>query len=386
MSLAKNKADLFGASSSVSAGGASRSANGNTTAKSAPLPKLGALKTSSIPPAVVKSKTDEAQKLVAEAEAYLKTSVFQWQPDYMGAAPKFEGAGNSYRAAGSMVLAHDTMVRCSQAYSSYGSHSSAANAMQNAAKMNTDPRKHFEDMLTAADLWGQHGDLTRMAQMYVGAAESEGAMETEKDEYLREASNILIPFNSTDKALQNCDVKGIDMLKKLFKHHMTGNDREKSLSTARFLARVSEAFGQDTLLWKCLASESILQLAGKDVIAAEQTYIQEHLTKAGYGSSKEAEIVEKLINAFKSSNEQQLQLVQKSPNLFYLDRETKDMVLRLTITASVQGPRPVSTTQIDTEISEVSIEGGDGREAGDEKVISMAHQTEKEDSDEVDLA
>ena len=26
--------------------------------------------------------------------------------------------------------------------------------------------------------------------------------------------------------MQNCDVKGIDMLKKLFKHHMTGNDQK----------------------------------------------------------------------------------------------------------------------------------------------------------------
>ena len=53
-----------------------------------------------------------------------------------------------------MVLAHDTMVRCSQAATVTG-HTAHCNAMQNAAKMNTDPRKHFEDMLTAADLWEQ---------------------------------------------------------------------------------------------------------------------------------------------------------------------------------------------------------------------------------------
>ena len=65
----------------------------------------------------------------------------------MGAASKFESAGNAYKAAGSITLAHDTMLRCSQAYASYGSYSSAANAIQNAAKTTTDPRKHFEDML-----------------------------------------------------------------------------------------------------------------------------------------------------------------------------------------------------------------------------------------------
>ena len=80
----------------------------------------------------------------------------------------------------------------------------------------------------------------------------------------------------------------------------------------------------------------------KDVIAAEQDFIQEHLSKAGYGSSKEAEIIEDLINAFKNSDEQQLQLIQKSPNLFYLDKEAKDIVLKLAITSSTHGQRPIS--------------------------------------------
>ena len=382
-SLKKKKEALFEASSSGSSGGTCSNASKN--AVKAALPKMTGGK-SKIPSTVVKSKTEEAIKLVTEGETYLKTSLFQWQPDYMGAAPKFEGAGNAYRAAGSMALAHDTMVRCSQAYANYGSHSSAANAMQNAAKMNTDPRKHFEDMLAAADLWGQHGDLTRMAQMYVGAAESEGAYETEKEEYLAEASNILIPFDSTDDALKNCDVKGIEVLKKLLKCHMTGVDKEKALGTARFLGRVSEAFGQDTLLWKCLASESALQLASKDVIAAEHTYIQEHLSKSGYGSSKEAEIIENLINAFKNSDENELHTVQKSPDLFYLDREAREMVLGLAISAPSQGPRPVSTRQVETELSEKGTGSGEGEMTGAEKEISMTRQTEDEDEDEVDLA
>ena len=140
--------------------------------------------------------------------------------------------------------------------------------------------------------------------------------------------------------------------------------------------------GEDTLLWKCLASEDILQLAGKDVIAAEQTYIQEHLTKAGFSSSGRRR---------SQGAHQRLQELERTaaatcaeePNRSTLT-ERPDIVLKLTVTP--QGPRPVSTAQIDTEISEVPIEGGDGQEAGGKKAISMTHLTEKEDSDEVDLA
>ena len=53
--------------------------------------------------------------------------------------------------------------------------------------------------------------------MYVGAAESDGAQGTEREEYLKEASNILIPFDSSNEALKSCDVKGIEVLKKLLK-------------------------------------------------------------------------------------------------------------------------------------------------------------------------
>ena len=383
-SLRKDKAALFGTSNAT--GGAKSRSAATTAGSKVVLPKanLGPR----VSPAVVKAKTEEAQKLIAEAEAYLKTSVFQWQPDYMGAAPKFEGAGNAYRAAESMELAHDAMVRCSQAYAAYGSYSAAANAMQNAAKMNKDPRKHFEDMLAAASLWGEHGDLPRMSQMFVGAAESDGASENEKSEYLREACNILIPFGSTDGDLKSCDVKGVEVLKKLFKFDMAGADREKAMETAQFLARVSEALEQDTVLWKCLAAITVLQLLAKDVIAAEQTYIQEHLSKRGYGTSKEAEVVEELLNAFKNSDGQQLQVLQKNPSLFYLDKETKDMVLALTLAVSTtQGlPKPVSTSEVVTEMTEEIVPHHSDWEAGGIATVSVTSGVEEEDDDEIDLA
>ena len=53
-------------------------------------------------------------------------------------------------------------------------------------------------MLAAADMWGQHEDLTRMAQMY-GVLRNRMGHKDRREEYLKEASNMLIPFDSSMK-------------------------------------------------------------------------------------------------------------------------------------------------------------------------------------------
>ena len=129
---------------------------------------------------------------------------------------------------------------------------------------------------------------------------------------------------------------------------------------------------------------TVLQLTNKDVIAAENTYIQEHLSKSDYASSKEAEIVDSLITAFRSTDEGQLQEVQRHPNLFYLDREVKDLVLKLTMASPsiATAPKAVSTTGITTEVSEIVDKGDGSLEVVETEVVE---EQSKEDDDEVDL-
>ena len=83
-----------------------------------------------------------------------------------------------------------------------------------------------------------------------------------------------------------------------------GNRYPDAMKNALLLIRASEAFGQDTLTWKALVTVTVLQLTNKDVIAAEETYIQEHLSKTGYATSKEAEVVDRLIDAFRCTDEE----------------------------------------------------------------------------------
>lgn len=332
-------------------------------------------------------KKQDAEKLKLEGEAYLKTSVFQWSPDYMGAAPKFDGASKAYAAAGELSLAHEMSLQCSKAYAGYESFSSAGNIMQTAAKISKDMGAHeqsVKDLVGAADFWGQAGDMLRVAQIYVNIAESEGASEDESAEYLNEAVEILMPAGSSDADLKRCDVRGLEVLKKLLKFDLTKNRLARAMEDATLLIRASEAFGQDSLMKKALATVTVLQLTNKDVIAAENTYIQEHLSKSDYASSKEAEIVDSLITAFRSTDEGQLQEVQRHPNLFYLDREVKDLVLKLTMASPsiATAPKAISTTGITTEVSEIVDKGDGSVEVVETEVVE---EQSKEDDDEVDL-
>ena len=107
-------------------------------------------------------------------------------------------------------------LECSKAYLGYESYSSAANAMQTASKLSKDMNSQEQsvaDLIKAADLWGQAGDMTRVSQIYVNIAESAGATEDESAEYLNEALNIMIAPGSSDSELKSCDIRSLEILK-----------------------------------------------------------------------------------------------------------------------------------------------------------------------------
>lgn len=382
MSLTDKKNALFGAPSS----GAAK--KHPVTQKPATTPVGNSLPSSKagrgvLSDAIKAQKKQEAEKLKQEADAYLKTSVFQWSPDYMGAAPKFDGASKAYAAAGELSLAREMSLECSKAYSGYESFSSAGNVMQNAAKIAKDMGAHEQsvrDLIAAAELWGQAGDMLRVSQIYVTIAESEGASEEETAEYLNEAVEILLPSGSSYTDLKRGDVRGVDVLKKLLNFDLSKSRLSQAMDDALRLVRACEAFGQESLLKRALATVTVLQLTNKDVIAAEDTYIQEHLPKSDYASSKEAEIVDSLISAFRSTDEGQLQDVQRHPNLFYLDREVKDLVLKLKMTTP-SALKPVSAVEITTEVTEtIDVDG-----AQEVVETTVTEEQNQEDDDEVDL-
>lgn len=114
MSLADSKSSLFGKAPSVP------SKTGSATPISAGGgKKLEAVSTipisTSLSGASRAKKLEEAQEWSEKARKHLKTSVFQWSPDYLAAAPCFENASNAYKLIGEFDLARDCLVQSAEA-------------------------------------------------------------------------------------------------------------------------------------------------------------------------------------------------------------------------------------------------------------------------------
>jgi hypothetical protein len=115
MSL-NDKHALFGKSAPKSGQAASKSAIESHAEAPAPVkPKVLAtvgagLQTTTMSAAAAEKKRAEARDWEERGQKNLKTSIFQWSPDYLAAAPCFENASNAYATLGDMKKAIDNLV------------------------------------------------------------------------------------------------------------------------------------------------------------------------------------------------------------------------------------------------------------------------------------
>jgi hypothetical protein len=116
MSLASQKDSLFGKSSgTTTSSSATKSSTATISASAAPVSKTASLTAAAAKPSTTKSATSSTNaipqalkvKKVEEGRSYsergmehLKTSMFQWKPDHLAAAPLFDMSGECYKVAG----------------------------------------------------------------------------------------------------------------------------------------------------------------------------------------------------------------------------------------------------------------------------------------------
>jgi hypothetical protein len=70
--------------------------------------------------AIREKKIAEAKELSERGMKFLKTSVFQWQPDNLAAAPLFESSSNAYKAANDLENARIMMLKCAECHEGSG--------------------------------------------------------------------------------------------------------------------------------------------------------------------------------------------------------------------------------------------------------------------------
>lgn len=171
MSFAKNKASLFGSKTESSPTTlpehnvkTDKVTTGTYRAPSSTMNSTSILKA---------KKCSEANECREKAFASLKTSLFQWQPDYVGAAPMFEKASNLYKEAGETDKAVDMLMEASKCYEGYNSFPSMAVSHSKAAaltKMNGDLKRSAELLKMSAEYWGLSGDLIKFGETMAKAA------------------------------------------------------------------------------------------------------------------------------------------------------------------------------------------------------------------------
>jgi len=283
-------------------------------------------------------KIEEARELSAKGMKCLQVSVFQWKADHLMAAPLFEQSSNAYKAAGEYEQARVMMKQCAVSHEAYGAPAPAAIALGNAAKIAqseknpTQAAVHFKE---AADMWGNHGDVVQCAESIAKAAkELESEEPNEALDLYRRSLDILAPPDLlTKEQLSRVNIGVRDILRDAFKFALRGGESrlKDALQIAQRMVKQFEAFESEPSMCKSMASVTIIQLTMRDVIQAEQTYLQEHLNNKHYIVSNECKVIDKFLMAFKNSDLDLLDEAQKGDSIFFLDAEIQPLARQLSL-------------------------------------------------------
>lgn len=401
MSIAKNKAALFDISpqnGSKPSSSKSKSSVREATSSSVSAPQgvsspsKPQLKSSSfgLSEAKKQQKIKEATALVAKGEEYLTTSMFKWSQDHLGAAPKFEAAGNAYNVAGETRKAWECMQRASQSHAAYGSFGAAASALVNAARMAAAAEPPATDKAvelnnSAAEMWSMHGDLLATANSYCAAAELLEESDAARAEELYVQARTLYA-----EVPENINVTFLERLRAMFRFFLRSQEPDRlrtALEHARILVSVYRAFKQDSALYKTHAAIIVLLVHSKDFVAADQALL-DSFGDRGYANSKECEFAENLLEAAKRLDAQALKELLKGESLQYLDRDVQRLAMKmslpggsaaatLTVTsqASVEGPTAAVKAESTAEI-QVSLDVDTGGVTAQGSSVTVVEEQE----------
>lgn len=104
-----------------------------------------------------------------------------------------------------------------------------------------------------------------------------------------------------------------------------------ALQIAKRMVKQFEAFESEPSMCKSMAAVIIIQLTMRDVVQADETYLQEFLGNKHFIASNECKVVDKILLAFKNNDLDLLDEAQKGENLFYFDPEIQPLARQLSL-------------------------------------------------------
>jgi len=282
---------------------------------------------SSVSSAVKTKNVEDAKKSIAVAEENLKTSLFQWKPDYISAAPQYERASGFYKTAEMMDLSRECLVKCADCHDNSGSYSGAAVAYTKAADMASAASLFTESKEThkrAAERWGLAGDLPKFADSWWRAGKEAGrggGTPAEASELFTKALKVAYPLQMTTvEDLKALHPQLTEIVRSVFNFYLAEEMYTEAMALAQRMLTLFSAQGLEASANKARANVVVLLLQMGDVVAADQAFL-EHLNDSKYLKSVDCRITEEYLMAFKFTDPGRLETAQKHADNYVFDRE-----------------------------------------------------------------
>ena len=334
--LNTKKGTLFGSKAASSSTGGKTTASttvNNTTSAATTQPKTIGMTSkatgTTISNEVKLKKINEATEWSEKGMKFLKTSVFQWEPDHLAAAPCFEKSASAYKAAGEDELARKLLLQSAISCEKSNTLSSGALALVKAseiAKSQGNIDYCIQDLEKAAELYGIDGKIDNCADIYFKIGKVlQGNKQYEKDNkvlpYFYKAINLLCPEDTPKQNLDKVNINVLEMFRNTFTYLLHNDKYEEALNFAKDrMVDVLVALEMEPTICKTMATITLLQLTLGDVVAADRTFL-DYLGNNMYIKSKECRLAESFLMAMKNYNIEMLDSAQASEDLFLLEKD-----------------------------------------------------------------
>ena len=182
----------------------------------------------------------------------------------------------------------------------------------------------------------------------------------------------LCPADLDKGLLPTCPACTLDIYRLYFKLLVKADKSTNELiNVAQRIIDISDAFQIESTMCKFMLAITFLQLFSGDIVLADQTYLNNHLNNSLYIRSKECELADDFIAAFKRQDAEKLELTQKNNHMNYLDKEIQILGLRLTLF------KPKSALKLVTSIEKSSEQANDIDEfSEDTKMVTEDEKAE----------
>ena len=274
--------------------------------------------------------------LLSQGEKALKTSWSKWKPDYLNAAPLFEKAGVSFRAAREFERARDAFERASEAHYEIDAVFASGQMLEKAAaSLEQVPGKKRADdaciyLERAANRFVEAGEPATAATCLRKAAESykkRGDPGSRAAPLFLRACEVL---EETGKA-----ILGVDTFRATLNFLVSEQKWTDALDFCHRMIKLYEEIKQPSNVFKMYLSIVVLNLCRNDYVAAKAE-LDKHFDNAKYLTSAECEAAEDILIAWKEGDDLAVENILKTKLAFqYLDREIGKVARKLNPRRSV---------------------------------------------------